>query len=633
MTARRAACRRARERWSATCSSAARRSAPAACSSSCSSSSWPSGGLLADDHRSRPAPDRGHAPACPASTRPRRSFRDENGIAQIAARRRARPVHGPGLRPRSGAVLADGGLAAHRAPGRLSELFGAVDRRHRTRSSGRSAGARPASATSPRCRPRARRRSTPTPTGSTPGSTATAGSLGLPFVVIGLKAGLGGGSAATRRSRGRRLDSATWAKVQALVLGGNFDSEVFRIAADARLGDQAMTDQLFPAYPAGRADRGPDRARPVRAAPGRRDRHRSAATGRQPPASGVGAATAAPATAASVRQPAAAGSTSAASPTRSCPSTGLDKAAGSGATTASARTTGSSAPSKSATGHALLANDPHLGLDMPSVWIMNGLHCRSVEPGVPVRRRRRQLPGRARGHPRPQRADRVGRHERRARTSQDLFQRDSSTRRTRPTTCSRARRSRSRSAHEVIKVAGGRRRHVRRPLDRPRAGHQRRRATGSRRRSASTPCAGRRPTEPDRILDAFLGSTGRATGPTFRGALSRVRRRRRRTSSTPTSTATSGYQVPGRIPIRQDPKRPRRPARSRAETARTSGPATSPYDAPSPPVRPAGRDHRHGQHGRRRRALPGVHRPGVGPGLPGEPDHELLEQAATRRAA
>ena len=41
------------------------------------------------------------------------------------------------------------------------------------------------------------------------------------------------------------------------------------------------------------------------------------------------------------------------------------------------------APSKSATGTALLANDPHLGFNMPSVWYVNGLHCRPVGPGCP----------------------------------------------------------------------------------------------------------------------------------------------------------------------------------------------------------------------------------------------------------
>ena len=38
---------------------------------------------------------------------------------------------------------------------------------------------------------------------------------------------------------------------------------------------------------------------------------------------------------------------------------------------------------KSATDGALLANDPHLGFNMPSVWIMNGLHCREVGEACP----------------------------------------------------------------------------------------------------------------------------------------------------------------------------------------------------------------------------------------------------------
>ena len=41
------------------------------------------------------------------------------------------------------------------------------------------------------------------------------------------------------------------------------------------------------------------------------------------------------------------------------------------------------APSKSETGGALLANDPHLGISMPSVWFINGLHCRTVSADCP----------------------------------------------------------------------------------------------------------------------------------------------------------------------------------------------------------------------------------------------------------
>ena len=45
------------------------------------------------------------------------------------------------------------------------------------------------------------------------------------------------------------LDSATWALVQAWSLGDNFDSEIFRVLADAKLGSPARTDELTPPYP------------------------------------------------------------------------------------------------------------------------------------------------------------------------------------------------------------------------------------------------------------------------------------------------------------------------------------------------------------------------------------------------
>ena len=47
------------------------------------------------------------------------------------------------------------------------------------------------------------------------------------------------------------LDSVGWQKVQAWNLGGNMDEELFRFLADARLGDPARTDELFPPYPHG----------------------------------------------------------------------------------------------------------------------------------------------------------------------------------------------------------------------------------------------------------------------------------------------------------------------------------------------------------------------------------------------
>lgn len=35
------------------------------------------------------------------------------------------------------------------------------------------------------------------------------------------------------------------------------------------------------------------------------------------------------------------------------------------------------------TGKPMLANDPHLGISMPTIWYMNGLHCAPVSPGCP----------------------------------------------------------------------------------------------------------------------------------------------------------------------------------------------------------------------------------------------------------
>ena len=63
------------------------------------------------------------------------------------------------------------------------------------------------------------------------------GSLGLAFLAAGVTP-----------EPWTDLDTIAWGKVQAWNLGGNFDSEVFRYLADAKLGDPARTDELFPAY-------------------------------------------------------------------------------------------------------------------------------------------------------------------------------------------------------------------------------------------------------------------------------------------------------------------------------------------------------------------------------------------------
>ena len=116
------------------------------------------------------------------------------------------------------------------------------------------------------------------------------------------------------------------------------------------------------------------------------------------------------------------------------------------ATTRSARTTSSSARRRPRRRRALLANDPHLGIGMPSVWYMNGLRCRVDQHGLPVRRRRRDLPGRSRASSSATTRRSRGARRTSTRTSQDLFAIEPSTRRTRPPTSSRASRSRTRSA-------------------------------------------------------------------------------------------------------------------------------------------------------------------------------------------
>jgi penicillin amidase len=199
------------------------------------------------------------------------------------------------------------------------------------------------------------------------------GSLGPPFVLAGLLAGTGGMGGYTPEPW-TALDSAAWQKVQAWNLGGNMNQEIFRLLADARLGSSERTDELFPAY---------DQAAPVIT--------RSGLAG----SGGAGAGKVAAVT------PGASGSGSARSPVALEPEVaaawhdladlggeivelaGLDGGAGLVGDHGIGSNNWVVSGAKSATDGALLANDPHLGFSMPSVWIMNGLHCREVSEGCP----------------------------------------------------------------------------------------------------------------------------------------------------------------------------------------------------------------------------------------------------------
>ena len=200
------------------------------------------------------------------------------------------------------------------------------------------------------------------------------GSFSLASVITGLRTGAGGFDGYTPEPW-TALDSAAWGKVQSYNLGGNMDTEIFRLLADAQLGDPALTDSLFPPYdvkapvitPSGLEGSGGAGAGGTTTAAGAPAAGTSTASARQPITPGAAAGWAAvAATGSSILALA-----------------GLDGASGLVGDHGIGSNNWVVAGSKSASGGALLANDPHLGFTEPSVWIMNGLHCREVNASCP----------------------------------------------------------------------------------------------------------------------------------------------------------------------------------------------------------------------------------------------------------
>ncbi len=207
------------------------------------------------------------------------------------------------------------------------------------------------------------------------------GRLSTPFVVAGLLSGTGGVGGITLEPW-TPLDTATWQKVQAWSLGSNVDSEIFRLLADARLGDPARTDELFPPYdsgmpvitPTGLVGAGGASAQ----ASGGANAQASGGAGAQ--ASGgaavIGPRALTPDHATALRDLANLGSTIAGL-------AGLDGGDGLVGSHGVGSNNWVVSGEHTVSGKPILANDPHLGFGMPSVWIMNGLHCRSVGPSCP----------------------------------------------------------------------------------------------------------------------------------------------------------------------------------------------------------------------------------------------------------
>ncbi len=180
------------------------------------------------------------------------------------------------------------------------------------------------------------------------------GSLGLAYLVTG-----------TEPEPWTPLDTLTWGKVQAWNLGGNMEVEIFRFLADARLGDPARTDDLFT----------PREGGPVITPTGLPGSFGAGAGARSRSGSDPRTALSDGETAAWRAVAAAAGN--------ALKVAGLDGGDG----LASDHGIGSNnwvvGPARSATGGALLANDPHLGISMPSIWYINGLHCATVSEACP----------------------------------------------------------------------------------------------------------------------------------------------------------------------------------------------------------------------------------------------------------
>jgi penicillin G amidase len=198
------------------------------------------------------------------------------------------------------------------------------------------------------------------------------GRLSTSFVFAGLKAGIGGVGGYTLEPW-TALDTATWQKVQAWSLGGNLDTEIFRLLADARLGSRAKTDELFPAY---------DSTAPVITPTGLKG---SGGAGAPGGTAAVRTSTGAAATTAIALTP---GNASALADIARMSSSvtalaGLDRGDGLVGSHGVGSNNWVVSGDRTQSGKPILANDPHLGFSMPSVWIINGLHCREVDDACP----------------------------------------------------------------------------------------------------------------------------------------------------------------------------------------------------------------------------------------------------------
>jgi len=160
------------------------------------------------------------------------------------------------------------------------------------------------------------------------------------------------------------IDSLAWLKAMAWDLKGNYDEEIARAIAAAKVG-RAAAEELFPAYPYARNT-------PILAqgavVNGKFDPLATPPVGGSQPGAGLNVAVLQSATPALYRTQ---------TTLHLLDSVLGPETAGVGSNSWVV------AGSHTASGKPLLANDPHLGPVMPSIWYQMGLHCRVLSNACP----------------------------------------------------------------------------------------------------------------------------------------------------------------------------------------------------------------------------------------------------------
>lgn len=187
------------------------------------------------------------------------------------------------------------------------------------------------------------------------------GQLGLEFKVLGLI------GPTWQPEVWKPENSLTWAKAMAWNLGGNLDTELLRMAITAK-GGAALTEALLPPYPkdgpvivpsTGSANAS-DRGEGMRS---RGDERKSTLSPHPLTSSSPDTVKTTLHLLKNTRQLA--------------ETTGLLRENGIGSNNWVV------AGSHTSTGKPILSNDPHLGVQMPSIWYQIGLHCRSISAACP----------------------------------------------------------------------------------------------------------------------------------------------------------------------------------------------------------------------------------------------------------